>query len=154
MLDIAQTATLQTISAVQEQIIRETGSQIRDVSKTLMKDIRCEEDVTKDRVEAFIDDNFRILGHLRDVVSGLFATCPVPNRNNYQSVYSSLKCAYDLKIAHSKTIDELQETYKEVIVETTKTQCILKDTPVVAAAARRDQIDYTTRLNLWNLAAQ
>jgi hypothetical protein len=148
----AQLASAATISSVKTDIIIESSNQVQIVSKAIFNDVRCAEWVTKDNVQTFIDENFRIFGKLRDAAHALVDPCAAGvDRNNYWTVYSGLKCAYDAKIANAATVGEMQDYYRAFLEETSKAECIL-NVESNKSRARDDQRFYTKRLNLWNLA--
>ncbi|TAY75167.1 hypothetical protein [Rhizobium ruizarguesonis] len=151
-IDKAQLATAATISSVKTDIIIESSNQVQIVSKAILGDLRCAEFVTKDNVQTLIDENFRIFGKLRDAAHALVDRCADGvDRNNYWTVYSGLKCAYDAKISNANTVGEMQGYYHAFLEETSKAECIMGNESNISQV-RDDQRNYTKRLNLWNLA--
>jgi hypothetical protein len=151
-IDKAQRASAATISSVKTEIIIESSNQVQIVSKAILDDVRCAELGTKEKVQTLIDENFRIFGKLRDAAHALIDPCALGvDRDNYYTVYTGLKCAYDAKIANAATVGEMQGYYHAFLEETSKAECLMENESN-KSYARDDQRIYTKRLNLWNLA--
>jgi hypothetical protein len=140
------------LDGVKNKIIDEGAAQIKDVAASIVKDVTCTELQTKEQVQSFVDDNFRIFGKLRDAAAGLLDRCQVGlDRDNYWTVYTALKCGYEEKIAHAVTVGESQGYYLAFLEETAKAECVLL-ADEGKEHARADHIAFSKRLGLWELA--
>jgi hypothetical protein len=150
----AEAATDRTIDSISQKIVVESGKQIRDVSDHILTNVECAENLTAEKIQEVLDRNFRLFGSIRDEFLGLFDSCPVPNRTNSWSIYSGLKCEYEKQIGVAKTVADVENNYREMLVKASEYQCIFRSVPANEAVARADEINYTKRLNLWLLAQQ